>query len=180
MSIIPSTTERVSRHTSDQLNQQLERRIRESVLQHAQAPRQVLDRRLAELDHEWDTDRWLETLSGSLVLIGLGLSALNLWWLTLPGVVAVFLLSHALFGWDPLLPLYRSWGFRTSCEIDYERYVLKALRGDFHQLTGFHTPDDRDAIARLEGEGGPVYTGPSVPDAADAQVVQEALEAVQK
>jgi len=178
--MIPSTTERVSRNTSEELNQQLNRRIRENVVQHAQSPAQALDRRLAELDHEWDTDRWMETLSASLTLIGLGLAALSPWWLLLPAAAAVFLLSHALIGWDPLLLLYRRWGFRTSCEIDYERYVLKALRGDFQQLSGFHTPDDRDAIARLEGEGGPVYTGPEVPDASNAQVVQDALEAVKK
>jgi hypothetical protein len=178
--MIPSTTERVPLNTSEQLNELLNRRIHDSVLLHAQAPSQAVERRLAELDHEWDTDRWMETTSASLTLIGLALSTLSPWWLLLPGAVAVFLLSHALIGWDPLLPLYRRWGWRTSSEIDYERYVLKALRGDFQKLTGFHTPDDRDAIARLEGEGGPVYTGPDVPDAADPQVVQDALEAVKR
>jgi hypothetical protein len=178
--MIPSTTERVHRNTSEELNEQLLRRIRDSVLQHAQAPAQALDRRLAELDHEWDTDRWMETISAALTLLGLALAAVSFWWLLLPAVVSVFVLSHALIGWDPVLPLYRRWGFRTSSEIDYERYVLKALRGDFQKLTRFHTADDRDAIARLEDEGGPVYTGPEVPDAADPQVVQEALEAVKK
>jgi len=178
--MIPSPVERVPLNTGEKLPEHLNRGIRESVVQHAQGHPDAMNRRLAILEQEWDTDRWMETVTASIILAGMALTVFSSWWLLLSGTAACFLLLHALLSWDPLLPLYRSLGFRTAAEIDFERYVLKALRGDFQQLTGFHTPDDRDAIARQEGEGGPVYTGPGVPEAADAQVVQEALEAVKK
>jgi hypothetical protein len=178
--MIPSTTQRVPLNTGEELNEQVNQRTRESVVQHAQAHPETLERRLAELDQEWDTDRWMETVYAVVILAGIALSPFNPLWLILSTGGGVFLLSHALFGWDPLLPVYRSWGIRTSTEIDYEHYALKALRGDFQKLTGFVTPAERDAIARLEGEGGPPNEALDVSDAADPHVVSEALEAARK
>jgi hypothetical protein len=37
-------------------------------------------------------------------------------------------------GWCPPLPVFRRLGIRTASEIDYERYALKSLRGDFDEL----------------------------------------------
>ena len=54
--------------------------------------------------------------------------------LVLPGLVAAFLLQHALQGWCPPVPLFRHLGFRTAAEIDEERCALKALRGDFREV----------------------------------------------
>ncbi len=54
--------------------------------------------------------------------------------------VSSFLLIHALQGWCPPLPVLRRLGFGTASEIDYERYALKALRGDFSNLHQSHTP----------------------------------------
>lgn len=45
-----------------------------------------------------------------------------------------FLFQHAVQGWCPPVSLLRRLGFRTSSEIDAERYALKALRGDFKEL----------------------------------------------
>ena len=61
----------------------------------------------------------------------------------LPALVAGFLLQHALQGWCPPVPLLRRLGFRTTAEIDYERYALKALRGDFREMPekNGHDPD---------------------------------------
>jgi hypothetical protein len=50
------------------------------------------------------------------------------------GLVAGFLLQHAVQGWCPALPIVRALGFRTSREIDAERSALKAGRGDFDAL----------------------------------------------
>src|SRR5262249_37415083 len=101
------------------------------------------------------------------------------WWLALPAFGAVSLLTHALFGWSVFLVLFRAFGVRTGTEIAYERYALKALRGDFHQIATVMTPDDREAISTFEGEGGMAY-GPATPEPCDPQVVKEALEAVHK
>ena len=32
------------------------------------------------------------------------------------------------------MPVFRRLGFRTQSEIDYERYALRLLRGDFRNL----------------------------------------------
>src|SRR5438093_1357880 len=122
--MIPSTTTRVLLNTHESLNEQVQQRIRDKVAQCAQAHPQVIEQRLAELDREWDTDRVMETVAALVVLAGVGLgAALSHWWLLLAGAASVCLLSHGLLGWDPLLPLYRGWGLRTSLEIDYERYT---------------------------------------------------------
>ena len=52
--------------------------------------------------------------------------------LALPIVSSAFLLSHAIAGWCPPLPLLKALGFRARAEIDKEKYALKALRGDFN------------------------------------------------
>lgn len=50
--------------------------------------------------------------------------------LILPVVVLGFLIQHAVHGWCPPLPIFRSFGIRTRKEIDREKYALKVLRGD--------------------------------------------------
>ena len=174
--MIPSTTKRVHRNTDAKRNEEVQRRIRESLEQHLDAHPEMLERRLSELDREWDTDRAMETTYSTAILAGAALSTLNSKWRLLSCAAAASLLSHALFGLDPLLPLYRRWGFRTSTEIDYERYALKAVRGDFRHLTNFKKIEDRDAISRFEGEGGPAYDHPYEADAVHSI---DALEAVQ-
>jgi len=179
--MIPSTTTRVLLNTHEKLNEQVRQRIREKVVNCAQSHPQSLEKRLVELDQEWDTDRFMETWAALTMLVGIGLAAaFSPWWLLLAAAAGVCLFTHALFGWDPLLPLYRGWGIRTSLEIDYERYTLKVLRGDFQNLCHFMTPDDRDAITRMEGEGGPVQECSHTRDASDHVVVEEALAAASK
>lgn len=63
-----------------------------------------------------------------------------------PLVVGGFLLQHALQGWCPPLPIFRRYGVRTQTEIDYERYALKAVRGDFRGVpAGSEAPDSSAA-----------------------------------
>jgi hypothetical protein len=89
--------------------------------------------RLRELDREWDIERAIEANASVLALTGIALAAgHDRRWLVLPGLVAGFLLQHAIQGWCPPVPVLRKLGFRTSYEIEEERRALKALRGDFH------------------------------------------------
>lgn len=114
------------------------------------------DRRLKELDREWDTDRALEAEAATMGLIGLALGAfLHKRLLALPAIVAGSVLMQAATGRYPLMPLFRRLGLRTSREIARERYALKALRGDF---AGMET--GRAAQAALSGEQ---PTGPHQP-----------------
>ena len=94
-----------------------------------------IDRRIKELDIEWDVERTLEANAASLALLGLGLGAfVDRRFFLIPAIVTSFLLQHAIQGWCPPLPVLRRLGFRTAREIDIERYALKAIRGDFKDL----------------------------------------------
>ena len=144
--MIPSTVERVPQHTADHVNEEICRQTEERVAQYAEAGRDAIDRRLAELDREWDIERTLEANAATASLVGLTLGAtVDKKWFIFPAVVAGFLLQHAVQGWCPPLPVFRRYGFRTQSEIDYERYALKSLRGDFRNLP---TSDGDGASAR--------------------------------
>lgn len=71
-------------------------------------------------------------------------------WLLLPGVVTAFLFQHAVKGWCPPVPVFRRFGIRTRREIDLEKYALKALRGDFEEVTAPPEPVAR-AQRALQG-----------------------------
>lgn len=136
MQLIPDTTNRVSQHTSPQVNAEIRRQMEERVANYASSGRQAIDRRLAELDEEWDIERLLEANAATLSLVGLALGAtVNRKWFLFPGVIAAFLLLHAVQGWCPPVPVFRRMGVRTAAEIDEERYALKALRGDFRNIS---------------------------------------------
>jgi hypothetical protein len=131
---IPSTVERVPINTTQHHNEKIARQIERNIAYYAGHPSEI-DRRLEELDREWDIERTLEAQAATLSLVSIGLSLLgNRKLLFLPLVVGGFLLQHAVQGWCPPLPILRRLGVRTPAEIDQERYALKALRGDFNQI----------------------------------------------
>jgi hypothetical protein len=133
--MLPSTTARVPLHTPDRYNEAIRRQTEANVARYANAGPEAIDRRLAELDREWDIERTLEANASSIALGGLALGAfVDRRFFILPALVNGFLLQHALQGWCPPVPLFRHLGFRTSAEIDQERYALKALRGDFRNI----------------------------------------------
>ncbi|MFN6946860.1 MAG: hypothetical protein ACK4ND_18080 [Cytophagaceae bacterium] len=124
--------DRVRKNSLPMINERIEAEIQDSVRVYAVKNKQEIDKRIQDLDKEWSIERAIETTSSSLVLGGLALgSFVNKRWLALPGVMAAFLLQHALLGWSPSIPILRSFGFRTRKEIDWEKYALKALKGDF-------------------------------------------------
>jgi hypothetical protein len=126
-----STTDRVATHTSRSVNSEL-RRVTESRIAYYAGHGKEIDRRLQELDREWDIERTLEANAATLALSGVLLGAfVDRRWLLLPAGVTAFLLQHAVQGWCPPLPLLRRLGFRTAREIGRERVALKVLRGDF-------------------------------------------------
>jgi hypothetical protein len=70
-----------------------------------------------------------------VALFGLTLGVtINNRWFFLPAIVARFLLQHAVQGWCPPVPVLRRLGFRTQDEIETERNILKARRGDFEKI----------------------------------------------
>src|SRR5687768_5812635 len=140
-------TDRVRRHTAAEVLRRIDNVTVTSLSGCAGSPAET-DRRLKELDEEWDTDRALETEAATMGLIGLALGTfMRKQLLALPAIVAAAVLLQATTGRYPLMPLFRRLGLRTSKEIARERYALKALRGDF---SGIETT--LAAEAALHGE----------------------------
>jgi hypothetical protein len=133
--MIAKSMDRVTQNTSPHVNEAIRARCGERVARHAAQGPEAIERRLRELDAEWDVERMLETMAPTFTLAGLALGlTVNRKWLVVPALVNAFFLQHAIQGWCPPLPVLRRVGFRTAREIDMERTALKALRGDFRNI----------------------------------------------
>jgi hypothetical protein len=127
--MIPSTVERVPQHTAEHVNERIRQETEDRVARIIAAGREAIDRRLSELDHEWDIERTLEANAATLTAAGAALALLSdRRFALVPLVVGSFLLQHAVQGWCPPLPVFRRLGYRTQPEIDYERYTLNSDR----------------------------------------------------
>jgi hypothetical protein len=130
-----SEADSVRRHTASAVLRRIDERTSRSLWDAASADDEQMEKRLAELDQEWDTDRVLESEASAMGLLGLALGAfVSRKLLVLPALVAVGVFVHAQTGRYPMMPLFRRLGVRTAREIARERYALKALRGDFHDM----------------------------------------------
>jgi len=128
-------SDRVRRHTGEEMLNRIEQDIEASVRFYSRQPADAIAARIGELDREWDMERVLETNAATLALTGafLGLTV-NRKWLFLTCGVLGFLFQHAVAGWCPPVPVLRRLGVRTRSEIDREKFALKALRGDFREV----------------------------------------------
>lgn len=126
---LASSVGRVPLHTADSVNEVIRQTTERSISRYRNAAPEEIDRRLQQLDYEWDVERAIETNAALFSLGELALAALvNRRWLALPAAVSVFLLQHSLQGWCPPLPVLRRLGFRTSDEIQTEREALQRFR----------------------------------------------------
>lgn len=142
--MIPTTVDRVRLHTTEAANARIRRTTEQNIRRLRHAGATAIQRRLDELDSEWDIERVLEANAASAVLLGSALGAtVHRRFFALPVVVGAFLLQHAVQGWCPPLAVFRRLGVRTAAEIDHERYALKALRGDFAELSDANRGDSR-------------------------------------
>ena len=126
--------DRVRTHTAEDVLRRIDEQTTAHLEHYASAAPDEVNRRLDELDREWDTDRVIELEASLMGLFGLALGVLRPALLTFPMFVGSAVLLHALTGRYPLLPLFRHMGLRTAREINRERYALKALRGDFADM----------------------------------------------
>ena len=143
----------------------------------ADAGPQAITERLNEIEKEWSAGRVTKATIGFIIVAGLALATVaGSWWLILPAFGAFFLLQYLFSRVSWLGAMYRELGFRSGAEIDHEKFALKALRGDFHQLPTVHQIENKEDISRLEGEGG-IALDPEdeKPDTRD--VVKTVLEA---
>jgi len=133
--MVPSSRSRVPRNTA-RADQRAITEATKTRLQHFAGNPSRIDQRLQELEREWDIERAIELNASSLAFAGIAAGALHdRRWLILPALVTAFLLQHAIQGWCPPVPVLRKLGFRTLAEIEQERNALKALRGDYRQVT---------------------------------------------
>lgn len=126
----------VRANTAPEIQEKIDRTIEQQVRFYSAQPREVISARIAELDAEWDIERILEANAASIGLTGLVLGlTVSKKYLLLTGAVLGFLLSHAVQGWCPPVPMLRRMGVRTRAEIDREKFALKILRGDFQSVS---------------------------------------------
>jgi hypothetical protein len=123
-----SSADRVRRSTKIDLNEKIDRVTESNIQCYINSSHATIEKRIQELDEEWDIERVLEVNASTLALTGLALGlTVNRRWLALPAVVMAFLFQHGVQGWCPPLPVLRRLGVRTRGEIDREKYALKAL-----------------------------------------------------
>ncbi len=123
-----ASADRVRRSTSMHLNEKIDQETDRKVQSYVNSTHAAIERRIQELDEEWDVERVLEVNASTLAFTGLMLGiTVNKKWLALPAVVLTFLFQHGVQGWCPPLPILRRLGIRTRGEIDHEKHALIAL-----------------------------------------------------
>lgn len=136
-----SELDRVRCSTSSKVNAEIEKKIVSQIQKYSGQPEEEITKRIVVLEKEWDIERWLELNASLLAFIGVLLGAfLSIYWLWLPGLVLPFLALHAIQGWCPPVPIMRRLNVRTRREIDWEKFSLKILRGDFKNLNSITDP----------------------------------------
>jgi hypothetical protein len=111
-------------------------RIREAAIECARAGPEGLDARLAQLATERDLDRSVMLAGGLALVVSLVPAIRHAKVSLVPAALVSMALAWHSLGTGPTWRLARRLGLRTRAEIDLERSVLKALRGDFAGLAG--------------------------------------------
>jgi len=120
--------DKVKQVTPPVLNKKANEKTENNIVHYANETDSVIQRRIDQLDSEWDMERLLALNASALIISGLILgSRVNKKWFWLSGVVTSFLAMHAVQGWCPPVPLFRAFGVRTRMEIDKEKYSLMEI-----------------------------------------------------
>jgi hypothetical protein len=143
--------DKVRANSPPEINEAIDREIAVTVRLYAGKSRYEITKRIEELNNEWDIRRHIEIRAGIISIIGLvlGLSK-NRKWLILPLIATTFLLQYAILGWAPPVYFLRKLGIRTRQEIDVEKYALKALRGDFDDISSQENMTEGEANFQQE------------------------------
>jgi hypothetical protein len=136
------TTQRTEHTMSPIMQKKFDEQLQHNISRCIGADRQTIDRRLRELDREWNIERMIETEAPAMIGLGIALGVLaGRKWFSISAMAAGMVILHNLQGWYPWLPLLRSLGVRTQQEIEQERMALKVLRGD-HAIYQTDTQSD--------------------------------------
>lgn len=121
--------DRVRAMSTESANRGIDRATRESIARTVAGGRPAIERRLSELQREWDVERALVLNFSVLVFAQLLAARRDRRWLWGPLIQTPFLIMHATLGWCPPVLWFRPLGFRTRFEIQGEREaLLKHLR----------------------------------------------------
>ncbi|WP_026583173.1 DUF2892 domain-containing protein [Bacillus sp. J33] len=127
--ILPATTNKVNLNTSHEINYEINKETLQNIRKYFGKSEEEINRRIEELNHEWDTERVLEL---NMATIAAASSVLGLFhnkkWMALSGIVSVFMIQHSLQGWCPPLSIIRRLGVRTASEIMREKEALAKLK----------------------------------------------------
>ncbi len=153
METLTPNKDRVKKATPAPINQKIENDTWQRVAAYNNKSPQEISARIAELNKEWDIERYLGVNMSTLALTGLATAAItrNRNWNILPAIVLGFFFQHSVQGWCPPLPLLRLLKIRTSKEIEAEKYALKVLRGDFDMVPATRYQDPqmvKEAVTR--------------------------------
>lgn len=116
--------DRVRNLTTESAKRKIDAHTREKVETTTSNGPEAIERRLVELQQEWDIDRVLMLNFGVLVFAQLAAAMRDRRWLWGPLVQTPFLIMHATLGWCPPSLWFRPMGFRTRFEIQAEREEL--------------------------------------------------------
>jgi hypothetical protein len=122
--------DRVRRHSPASATEAIDDRTAISVLQATAEGPAAIERRLDDLQKEWDVDRVLMLNFGVLVFAQLLAARKDRRWLWGPLFQTPLLMMHALVGWCPPVLWFRPLGFRTRFEIQAEREALLRKLGE--------------------------------------------------
>jgi hypothetical protein len=129
--MLATTRDRVENNTGTAINRRFEDELAGRVKEYAHASPDAIERRLAELDREWDIERLIEVEAPGTIMLGILLSTIHdRRWMMLSAFAAGMVIVHSLQGWYPLLPLLRRLGVRSQAEIEAERNALRVLLGE--------------------------------------------------
>jgi hypothetical protein len=136
-----------SEEHEEEIKDRIRQKTEENIARYALAGGKAIERRLEELDREWDIDRCTGVNVGAVSLLGvfLGATRSRKWYLA-PFLASFCLVQQATQGRSPLTGLFRRWGIRTREEIEHERFTLKVLRGDFEDLKPLEVKDQQSSI----------------------------------
>ena len=122
--------DRVRMMSAEQANRAIDQATEDSIARVTAGGRSEIERRLVELQREWNVDRALVLNFSVLVLAQLIAAKRTRRWLWGPLIQTSFLIMHTTIGWCPPVLWVRPMGFRTRYEIQAEREALLRHLGE--------------------------------------------------
>lgn len=120
--------DRVRARTSSRVNARLDDELQGRLLDLESQGPEAMRARIEQIDREWDIDRMLIAMFPIVGGITHELGhRVHRAFSYLFRVQLGFMLSHAIVGWCPPVPVLRRLGFRTRQELDDEKHTLEGM-----------------------------------------------------